>query len=140
VNTILILEDEPCVMGVLRLTLSDYTLIEATNAHEAFQQFVDHGRKVDLLLADVTLPTSSGVHVARLLRAANPKLAVILMSGRPPGMWNDEAADELRRLGAHSVTLLEKPFSPDRLQSTVQGLLGQRPLPRMVRSSRAIGL
>ena len=68
-NTILVLEDEPFVMKLLRYMLKHYSLIEATSAEEAFRQFSERGRQIDLLLADVTLPTSSGTRVALHLRS-----------------------------------------------------------------------
>ena len=64
-RTLLVLEDNPSVLIVLRLMLETYSLIEAGTAEQAIRLFTDHGRKIDLLVADVTLPTSSGIQVAR---------------------------------------------------------------------------
>ena len=82
-KTLLVLEDNPSVMMVLRLMLETYSLIEASNAEQAIRLFTDHGRKIDLLVADVTLPTSSGIQVAMLLHLEIPDLPVILTSGYP---------------------------------------------------------
>jgi CheY-like chemotaxis protein len=47
-------------MMLLRRTLTEYNLLEAATAEEALQLFARHDPHVDLLLTDVTLPTSSG--------------------------------------------------------------------------------
>lgn len=60
-KTILMLEDEPIVMRLLRHILKQYSGIEATTAEQAIRLFLDHVREVDLLVSDVTLPSSSGV-------------------------------------------------------------------------------
>ena len=67
-SELLVLEDSHAVMMVLRLMLEEYSLIEASTAEQALRLFTDHGCKISLLVADVTLPTSSGIQVALLLR------------------------------------------------------------------------
>ena len=67
---LLVLEDNPSVMMFLRFMLERYSLIETNTAEEAFR-FFDHGRRIDFLIADVTLPTSSGIQVALLLRSSD---------------------------------------------------------------------
>jgi hypothetical protein len=43
-------------------------------AEQAVRLFVDHGRQIDLLVADVALPRRSGIYVALLLRAEIPQV------------------------------------------------------------------
>ena len=62
-KTILVLEDNTAVMMILRLMLEQYSLLEASNAEQALRLFTGHGREIDLLVADVTLPRSSGIQV-----------------------------------------------------------------------------
>ena len=66
-ETLLVLEDESSVMKLVRHMLKQYNLIEAITAEQALHLFNERDRQVDLLLADVTLPTSSGIQVALLL-------------------------------------------------------------------------
>src|SRR5260370_41846289 len=101
-KALLVLEDNPSVMMVLRLMLEQYSLIEASTAEQALRLFIDHGRKIELLVADVTLPTSSGIQVALLLRKEIPTLRVILTSGYPVGAWSDGDSADLVRLGSTS--------------------------------------
>ena len=59
-KTLLVLEDEALVAKLLLLILRGYTVLEAATAERALRLFADHARQIDLLVADVTLPTSSG--------------------------------------------------------------------------------
>src|SRR5260370_15348450 len=124
---LLVLEDHPSVMMVLRLMLEQYNVIEASTAEQALRLFTDHGRKIDLLVADVTLPTSSGIQVALLLRSEVPDLPVILTSGYPVSAWNDRDSADLERLGSNSVAILQKPFQSKALSDAVRELIGTAP-------------
>jgi CheY-like chemotaxis protein len=126
-KTLLLLEDEPDVMEFLREVLKPYTVIEATNAEQAIRLFTRHGRHVDLLVSDVTLPKSSGIQVALLLRLEAPDLPVILTSGYPVSDWTGRDYTDLQRLGASSVALLPKPFQIRDLLLKVGELVGDVP-------------
>jgi len=119
VKTILVLEDHASVMMVLRLMLESYNIIEASEAQQALVLFTDHGRKIDLLVADVTLPRSSGIQVALLLRTEIPTLPVILTSGYPLSAWSDRDSADLKRLGSTSLAILQKPFQSQGLLKAV---------------------
>jgi DNA-binding NtrC family response regulator len=123
-KTVLVLEDDPSVMQVLRVMLAQHMLIEASTAEQALRLFAKHGPQVDLLVADLTLPTSSGLQVALILRSKVPQLPVILTSGYPVSAWGCRDSADLERLGSASVTILEKPFQARRLANAVRGLLG----------------
>jgi CheY-like chemotaxis protein len=123
-NTILLLEDEYLIMRLLRHTLKPYTVLEASTAEEAIQRFIENNRTIELLIADVTLPVSSGVEVALLLRSELPDVVVILMSGYPVSHWSDQDAEGLARLGADSVSVLQKPFPRELLRGKVTELIG----------------
>ena len=126
-KTLLVLEDNSSVMMLLRLMLEQYSLIEASTAEQALRLFTDHGRKIDLLVADVTLPTSSGIHVALLLRSKVPDLPVILTSGYPVDSWSERDSADLERLGTSSVAILDKPFQGQALSDAVRDLTGTAP-------------
>ena len=123
-KTILILENDPSVMRFLRHALKQYHLIEATTAEEALHLFAERGRHVDLLLADVTLPTSSGLRVAFFLRSEIRTLPVILTSGCPVSNWNDQDTADLLRLGSGHLKVIQKPFHSHKIAELVSKLLG----------------
>jgi DNA-binding response OmpR family regulator len=126
-SCILVLEDDPFLMTFLRQLLERYTLLEATNAEEAVRQFKDNKRGVGLLIADVSLPTGSGIQVALLLRQENPALPVILTSGYPVDNWGVQEFIDLARLGADSVKIFRKPFQAQHLLNCVRELIGELP-------------
>jgi CheY-like chemotaxis protein len=128
VKTLLVLEDEPVLMVLLRHMLKQYSLIEAASAEQALRLFNEHGRRIDLLLADVTLPTSSGIQVALLLRSEMPNLPVILTSGYPVGVWADREAADLLRLGSSLVAVIQKPFRGGVIPNTIREMIGMEPL------------
>ncbi len=122
---ILLLEDEPYVMKLLRLILEPkYRVIEATTGEEGLRGFIDHNYQVDLLIADVTLPVLSGIEVALLLRSKQLELPVILTSGYPVCAWGDRDSAGLERLGSQLVTILEKPFQAPALLNAVREWTG----------------
>jgi CheY-like chemotaxis protein len=127
-KTLLVLEDEPSLIKLLRHTLRDYRVIEATTAEEALLLFIDHDYVVDLLVADLTLPTKSGIQVALHLRSKIPDLPVILTSGYPKSSWSDRDSADLRRLGESSVKVLQKPFAGYQLLDAICDLTGWPPL------------
>lgn len=126
-KAILVLEDEPSVMKLLRHTLRDYRLIEATTAEEALLLFIDHDYLVDLLVADLTLPRKSGAEVALHFRSKIPDLPVILTSGYPVSGWTERDSADLRRLG-EPVAVLQKPFTGHQLVDAICGLTGCPPV------------
>jgi two-component system, cell cycle sensor histidine kinase and response regulator CckA len=124
-KTILVLEDEPCVMAVLKNVLSrQYTVLESTTTSEAFQQFLKHGGKIDLLIADAILPVSSGIQAALALRLRLPNLRIMFISGYPESMWPDRELAQLDELPSDEIAILQKPFFPAILLKTVGLLIG----------------
>lgn len=123
-KTLLLLEDEELVMHLLHHILAQFNLLEANTAAEALRLVADHDRQIDLLLADVSLPASSGIQVALLLRSRVPGLPVILMSGYPVTGWSKRDIVDLENLGSHSVTILQKPFRAHVLFDAVGELIG----------------
>jgi CheY-like chemotaxis protein len=127
-KTLLVLEDEPSLMKLLRHTLRDYRLIEATTAEEALLLFIDHDYRVDLVVADLSLPARSGIQAALHLRSKIPDLPVILTSGYPRSAWSDRDSADLRKLGEVSVAVLQKPFASHKLLDLICDLTGWPPV------------
>jgi CheY-like chemotaxis protein len=126
VKTVLVLEDDVSILALVRLVVEQngYAVLGATSAQEAFERFEENDGQVDLLIADVTLPVSSGIRVALELRSLLPNLRIILTSGFPESMWNGQDAAELDELPSDSVITLQKPFVPAALLGSVHRLIG----------------
>ena len=123
---ILILEDNSSIMSLMRMILKPmgHKLLESATAEEALTRFEEIDRSVDLLIADVNLPDSSGVQVAMQLRSVLPRLRIILTSGYPPGMWNDQDNADYNELPSDCVMTLQKPFLPAALLDCVSRSIG----------------
>jgi CheY-like chemotaxis protein len=119
-RTILLLEDEPCVMKLFRLILKPkgYLIIE----HQTAEAAIRCAEHIDLLIADVS-PPCSGINVATQLTAWMPGLRIILTSGYPQEMWNDQRRAELSAIPS-DVKILRKPFTPAELLRMVHELIG----------------
>jgi two-component system cell cycle sensor histidine kinase/response regulator CckA len=112
---ILLVEDEPAVKGLFSQALNreGYTVHEARNGVEALEVIkgIEH---IDMLVTDVVMPYMKGPELARQLRAKQPDLKVIFVSGYvAPG-----------DLGSHEA-LLQKPFVRQQLIDKVREVLGE---------------
>jgi len=128
-KNVLVLEDDPPVLNLLRRTLAEFRLIEAATAEEALLLFIDHDYRISLLVADLRcarkrLPTRSGIQVALLLRSVLPTLPVILTSKCPISGWSVQDSIDLERLGSTSVAVLQKPFEAPLLLYVVRDVIG----------------
>ena len=123
-KTILLLDDEVSLMKLMShvLVRRGFVVWESSNAEEAIARFLDVKGQIDLLVADVNLPSSTGIQVALLLRAELPTLRVILTSGYERSDWQGRDAADLERLGLDSLKILQKPFMPQALLNCIQEL------------------
>jgi DNA-binding response OmpR family regulator len=117
--TILIADDEPHVVDLVRATLEDerVRMIEASDGAGALASASAFAP--DLILLDVNLPDVSGLEVCRQLRA-DPRMAGARIVMLTAAAQQDDVA---RGLAAGATHYLTKPFSPVRLLSLVEGLL-----------------
>src|SRR5579862_4641654 len=58
-----------------------YIILEATGYQEAVRLFDQHEGKIDLLVTDVSMPSRTGVDLARTLLQKKPSLKVLFTSG-----------------------------------------------------------
>lgn len=99
-GTVLLVDDDPAVRGVMAAQLSDlgYAVLEAGDAAEALA-WLGRGAPIDAVLSDVAMPGTDGVTLAAELRRQRPGLPVLFMTGH---------ADRARLVGE---VVLDKPFA-----------------------------
>ena len=117
--TILAVDDDRAVLGFLNqsLTAAGYDVLLADGGWNALQVYENAGASIHLLLTDVIMPDLTGPVLAERLRARQPGLQVIFISG-----FHD--ADLVQRfVTARGFTLLPKPFTMDALLRVVQEAL-----------------
>ena len=71
----------------------------------------------DVVVTDVRMPTRSGLECLAALRAIDPEIPVILITG----FGDEETHESARRLGATAV--LDKPFDLDELVAIIEASL-----------------
>ncbi len=137
-QTILLVEDNESAQGLFadRLRLDGFVVLTANCVDDALHVCKEHPDPLDLLIADVLLPRttglqlrlsdksrpsqSSGVALAQQVRFKRPEARVLYISGH--------ADHELQRLGVFKEPwpLLRKPFNPDILAQTVRQVLATK--------------
>jgi len=79
------------------------------------------GGQVDVVLTDLGMPGVTGWDVARAVKARNPGLPVVLLTG-----WGDQAAAQVDEQGLVD-RVLAKPFRLEELVQVIKELTGDRP-------------
>ena len=117
--TILIADDEPHVVELVRVTLEDdrVHVVEACDGAAALALAFE--LEPELIFLDVNLPDMSGLEVCRRLRA-RPGTAGAQIVMLTAAAQQDDIA---RGFAAGATRYLTKPFSPVRLLSLVENLL-----------------
>lgn len=122
-GTILLVEDEDAVrnFGARALRSRGYTVIEAQSGVDALEQVGDRIGEIDLVVSDVVMPEMDGPTLLRELRARNPELQVIFVSG-----YAEEAFRKNLPEG-EQFNFLPKPFGLKQLVETVKSVMGRGP-------------
>jgi PAS domain S-box-containing protein len=118
---ILLVDNDPQVLSILGEMLKDagHHVLPVPSGREALRVFIPSG--FDLVITNVGMPEMSGWDVAERLRAGDPHVPVIFITG-----WGLQEEDQARcrRLGISA--LLFKPVPPQELHRTVQVALASR--------------
>jgi signal transduction histidine kinase/ActR/RegA family two-component response regulator len=118
-ETILLVEDEPAVLALTTAMLErqGYIVLPACTPSQAIWLASEHLDEIHLLMTDVVMPEMNGRALAKDLLDLNPRLKRLYMSGY--------AADVIAHNGVldEGVSLLQKPFSMERLASAVREAL-----------------
>jgi CheY-like chemotaxis protein len=116
---ILLVEDNPDVASVtaqmLRAMGHDVEVVD--RARKALDRLSEEARPVNLLLSDVVMPDGmTGLDLARVVRARQSDLPIVLMSG-----YNDAVAER-----GSPFRILRKPVASNELQNAIRDALANR--------------
>jgi CheY-like chemotaxis protein len=119
-ETVLVVEDDPHLRGVVRRVLSQHGYTVRAVGCAADARAVT-GAAPDLLVADVILPDGNGLDLARELSGRWPSAGVLFITGY--------TGEHLQAIGAlpQDVHLLPKPFTAETLLVRVREGLARRP-------------
>jgi DNA-binding response OmpR family regulator len=118
-TTILIVDDEPPILDLVRFTLEDaeVRVVEASDGVEALA--LARRLRPDLILLDVHMPRLDGLEACRQIRR-DPALAqtpIVMLTAA------GQEADRVRGREAGADEYLTKPFSPLALLALVEALV-----------------
>ncbi len=114
---VLIVDDNELLASAIQIMLEDegFDVTLAKDGKEGYQTYLDF--KPDLVLTDIQMPGENGIELMQHIRAHNPAVRTIYMSGDLDS-YLSPLEEETRK---YPVGLLEKPFSRGDLVSLLHG-------------------
>jgi len=121
-QTILLVEDDEGLRKLISRTLEKggYSVLCASNGEEAMEAYGRGRGQISALLTDVVLPRAGGRAIADALRALEPSLIVIFMSG-----YTDDSIVHRGILEA-GTNFIEKPIAPKALLERIRAILDEQ--------------
>ncbi|MEW5959929.1 MAG: PAS domain-containing protein, partial [Chloroflexota bacterium] len=116
-ETILVVEDAVAEIIKAMLEHLNYRVLTAANGREALAVYQAHRADIGLVLADMVMPDMGGEALFQALKAENPELRMVMMSGYPLGQ------EGVRLLEQGVVAWFEKPMSFGQLSQVVSQAL-----------------
>jgi two-component system cell cycle sensor histidine kinase/response regulator CckA len=115
-GTILLVEDEEGLrsLNARGLKSRGYTVLEAGNGVEAMEILEEREGAIDLVVSDVVMPEMDGPTLLKAMRARNPKLKMIFVSG-----YAEDAFEKSLPEG-EKFSFLPKPFTLSLLVAAVK--------------------
>ena len=116
-GVVLLVEDEPRVRSQARRLLqrSGYEVVEASDGVEAKRIFAERQDDIDVVVTDVVMPIVGGVELVATLRAVQPELPVVLVSGYT-------AEEQDLPLGDRTA-FLTKPYTIEALCDAIEAVV-----------------
>ena len=114
---ILVVDDDPVIGKSFDRVLSGkgYAVITAADGEEALRKLSTE--TYDVVFTDIRMPGMSGIEVAERVKASQPWLPVVIVTGYGSG------DNEARATAAGVAGFLRKPLSPDMIEGTTERAL-----------------
>jgi two-component system OmpR family response regulator len=118
---VLIVDDTKNIRTLLTtcLELRDYEVFEAEDGKSALDLIKIKKNEINLIFLDIRMPQMSGTEVLKAIRDIGINCPVIIMTAYA----TVKNAIDCTKLGA--VAYLQKPFSPDRVNSVLEEIFNQ---------------
>src|SRR3954469_21434569 len=116
-GTILLVEDEEGLrsLNARGLRSRGYSVVEASNGIEAMEALEERDGAIDLVVSDVVMPEMDGPTLLKAMRARNPELKIIFVSG-----YAEDAFDKSVLREDEQFAFLPKPFALSALVQKVK--------------------
>ncbi|MCH8028065.1 MAG: response regulator [candidate division Zixibacteria bacterium] len=120
VSRILAVDDQPVILELISAMCQSlgYEVTTATSGEQALM--LAENTKFELILTDLSMPSMSGLELARRLRKTHPDVPIILVTGWEAGI----PESELRQAGISEV--LYKPFRIEQLTNLVKASMAEK--------------
>ena len=117
-ETVLVVEDEPVVRGVILEMLAEqgYRTLEAVDGPSGLK-ILRSGKRIDLLITDVGLPGMNGRQLADQARETRPDLKILFITGYAESVAISEG---FLQAGMEMIT---KPFDLDNLARRIRAMI-----------------
>ncbi|OGW98259.1 MAG: hypothetical protein A2Z81_02500 [Omnitrophica WOR_2 bacterium GWA2_45_18] len=115
---ILTIDDDPDILDVLHLTLSEYyDVLQANNGKAALQSVQQH--IPDLIICDYMMPLMNGLEFSKTLKKdlLLRHIPIIMLTGK------GEVHDRINGIEAGADDYMVKPFAPDELLARIKMIL-----------------
>jgi CheY-like chemotaxis protein len=119
---ILIIEDEISVAEIARdmLTGLGYTVYAAHNGKDGLEFYRTRQASIDLILLDVNMPVMGGKEAFDRIRALNPSVRIIIVTGYGRGTV------ETSTFSSKVNGFMQKPFQIETMAMTIRDVLDKR--------------
>ena len=118
---ILVVDDEPAVRSVIKMTLeaNGYQALTACDGAEAMSLYAQKRHEIKAVLLDLDMPVMDGPTTLKVLLRINSEVKVLVMSGL------SESAREVRevRESCHVSALIRKPIETTELLAGIKNLV-----------------
>ncbi len=118
-ETVLLVEDEPALLQIVRETLESlgYTVLASSSPGDAILLCEKHAGEIHVLVTDVVMPTMNGKELKERLERIKPGLRTLFMSGY--------TANTVTHRGVVDADLffIQKPFTREALASKIREAL-----------------
>ena len=117
---VLVVDDDEKIRQLLMDTLSalGYNTIGAPDGNEALS--ILKKRKMDLVIADIRMPTMNGIDLLKAIKSTQPNLPVLIITGYDFNYAMDQAME------AGADGFLAKPFRIGKIEELMTNVLGRR--------------
>ena len=114
-KTILIADDMEDIRENIMITLGedDFNFLQAASGEEALKLIME--KSVELVIADIAMPGGNGLELCQNLKKLAKRPKIMLLTGYASMFDSHEAKPD---------AIMEKPYRPEDLINTVNGLLG----------------
>ncbi len=115
--TILVIEDEPRVAGLIKKGLEEYTYQVDLAFDGETGKTMALSKNYDLIITDIILPKINGIELCRQIRKAKPQIPIILLTAL------GTTDDKVEGFDAGADDYLVKPFDFRELHARIRTLL-----------------